>query len=432
MLAKLESALTNALLFTLPWIGLGVVKAITSVDTGAGFQVSYLIAAFLLLFYVKNIVSKVAIVIAICSLFILVAGVFVQPGFVDIASALSRFLKQFVQLGIMVGIMLIPVFRRSSFSSSNFRWLAYGLLFQFVYSILQVIAFNDLLPWFGNLENIFTSNPSIFSGSEELLIGAQFSGIPRIRGTACEPLLLGNYLIMIIPWLLIQPWKKSVRLFLLVIGIILLLLTWSRGAWLGALISSFTAVALFKYARMIPKISIKALGVMLGLMVPILFIVSTVAPVETLYTRLLQTFDSSDWSNLTRIYSMQAAWRAFLSSPIVGIGWGQFAFHFDYLVDPLGLQSQFTWPVVNNFPLKILAETGLLGFGIVFLGVVKVSRKILLKLSRSSCQNKTQIIVAVSSVAGGFGQMFTFSQYNIPHIWIATGLLLAVLYRGEK
>ena len=86
--------------------------------------------------------------------------------------------------------------------------------------------------------------------------------------------------------------------------------------------------------------------------------------------RLAQSLDRGDWSNLTRLYSMQAAWRAFLLSPVVGVGWGQFAFHFPLLVDPLGLQSQFTWPVVNNVPLLVLCETGCLGFAGAGAGVV--------------------------------------------------------------
>ena len=59
---------------------------------------------------------------------------------------------------------------------------------------------------------------------------------------------------------------------------------------------------------------------------------------------------------------MQAAWRAFALSPVVGIGWGQFGWHFPALVDPAGLQAMFTWPVVANFPLLVLCETGLIGF----------------------------------------------------------------------
>ncbi len=258
------------------------------------------------------------------------------------------------------------------------------------------------------------------------------SGIPRIRGTACEPLLLGNYLIMVIPWLLIQPWRKSVRFALLAVGILMLMLTWSRGAWLGAVAATFTALVLLKYSRILPRFNLKSLLPVFGIAVPVLILISFIAPVETLYSRLLQTFDTTDWSNLTRLYSMQAAWRAFLLSPVVGIGWGQYAFHFDMLVDPLGLQSQFTWPVVNNFSLKVLAETGLFGFGLFVFGIGKVVRKVFMQLKQGSRNSQLPIVVATSSFAGVFVQMFTFSQYNVPHIWVSLGLLLFLLYRGEK
>jgi len=212
----------------------------------------------------------------------------------------------------------------------------------------------------------------------------------------------------------------------------MLMLTWSRGAWLGAVASAVTALVLLKHARILPRINMKSLLPVFGVAVPVLILVSFIAPVETLYSRLLQTFDTTDWSNLTRLYSMQAAWRAFLLSPVVGVGWGQFAFHFDMLVDPLGLQSQFTWPVVNNFPLKVLAETGLFGFGLFVFGIAKVVRKVFMKLAQGCRNSQLRIVVAASAFAGVFVQMFTFSQYNVPHIWVALGLLLVLLCRGEK
>lgn len=429
---KIEIFLVNALMFTLPWIGLGVVKTVTGVDTGAGFQVSYLLAALLLVLNIQQIFNKSYARNFVPVIILLGAGLFIQPGLVDFTSALSRYFKQLVQLSIMIGIALVPFFYYRKTSSISFHWLAYGMLFQFGYSILQTTAFNGWLPWFSYLENIFTSNPSILSGSEELVIGSTMSGIPRIRGTACEPLLLGNYLVMVIPWLIIQPWRKSIRFALLAVGILMLMLTWSRGAWLGLAATAVTSLVLLKHARILSRINVKSLLPVLGIAVPVLIIVSFVAPIETLYSRLLQTFDTTDWSNLTRLYSMQAAWRAFLLSPVVGIGWGQFAFHFDMLVDPLGLQSQFTWPVVNNFPLKILAETGLFGFGLFVFGMAKVVRKVFAQLIQVNRTSQLQIVVAASSFAGVFVQMFTFSQYNVPHIWVSLGLLLVLLYRGEK
>jgi len=127
---------------------------------------------------------------------------------------------------------------------------------------------------------------------------------------------------------------------------------------------------------------------------------------------------------------MQAAWRAFLISPVVGVGWGQFAWHFPLLVDPMGLQSQFSWPVVNNFPLQILCETGVVG-AFVFL----FSGGFLLRRGWKACiQEKGPSVAIVASVAtcGVWIQLLSFSQFNLPHIWVALGALVAVSSRQES
>jgi O-antigen ligase len=153
------------------------------------------------------------------------------------------------------------------------------------------------------------------------------------------------------------------------------------------------------------------------------------------YRRLAQTFSAQDWSNLTRLYSMQAAWRAFLLSPLVGVGWGQFAWHFPLLVDPMGLQSQFTWPVVNNFPLQVLCETGLLGFAVFAGWTLGLVRGLFLRsntgygISRThegDWQLKVPLAVLLA-LMGVWVQLLTFSQYNLPHIWIPVGLALAAI-----
>jgi len=159
------------------------------------------------------------------------------------------------------------------------------------------------------------------------------------------------------------------------------------------------------------------------------------------FRRLIQTFSSHDWSNLTRLYSMQAAWRAFLLSPVLGIGWGQFGWHFPVLVDPLGLQSQFTWPVVNNFPLLVLCETGLVGFA-VFLGwgggLVKGISRRWMDLFMSGTDSGVSVLfqgrLLMAGALSGVGiwlQLLTFSQYNLPHIWISLGLMMALLTDAE-
>jgi len=131
---------------------------------------------------------------------------------------------------------------------------------------------------------------------------------------------------------------------------------------------------------------------------------------------------------------MQAAWRGFLTSPIYGLGWGQFPFHFALLVDPLGLQSQFTLPVVNNFPLQILCETGASGAVVLsavgltlMFAVWRVTGRRDTTEPTAYVRRRLVVVLCSSAMVGVWSQLLTFSQYNLPHIWVTAGLLLASL-----
>lgn len=293
---------------------------------------------------------------------------------------------------------------------------------------------------FAALERIFTSNPTILAGSEELFLGHGFTGIPRLRGTCCEPLYLGNYLLLAVPVLLL-PGARRRHVVLALAGGGLLLMTWSRGAWLasGGLMGAW--LLLSHRAGWRPRAAIGA-GVrrwliLVGLAGAVLAVVwwrpdALLLPAR----RLAQSVNREDWSNLTRFYSMQAAWRAFLLSPLVGVGWGQYGFHFVALADPLGLQSQFNWPVVNSYPLAILCETGIIGFAVFAAGSARLGRMVW-RATKTDVSGpaetlaRQRTVLLGAAVIGIWSQLLTFSQYNLPHIWVALGLLLAALRETE-
>ena len=292
-------------------------------------------------------------------------GLALAPSGAGEAVTWSRYARQVVQLAVMGCFTAYPALWTRG--EARWRWtiaaLAAGLALQELYAAGQAWHFLRPHAGFAAVERVFTSNPAILAGSEELYLDGHFRGVPRLRGTACEPLYLGNYLLLVLPlaatmagrWRWLRPLTAA--------GVVLLLLTWSRGAVLAGLVAAVAWLGLRRRA---------GLGLPAGrLALLTAAAVGTTAVVAALIAggdawqyplrRVAQALDGGDWSNLTRLYSMQAAWRAFLLSPVVGVGWGQFAFHFPLLVDPLGLQSQFTWPVVNNVPLLVLCETGLLG-----------------------------------------------------------------------
>ena len=103
------------------------------------------------------------------------------------------------------------------------------------------------------------------------------------------------------------------------------------------------------------------------------------------------------------------------------------------LVDPLGLQSQFSWPVVNNFPLKILCETGLVGGGVFLALLGRVGFGVVAAMRRTADrESRRRLLALTAGFLAVWIQLPTFSQYNLPHIWVALGLLLAALAESES
>ena len=463
-LARAADLCYGAALFTLPWVGLGVVRLVSGVDTGAGFQPAFLLLALAVLLQgirflwlrrrragtepggtpvaaadpimaplatLGNLPLRLRWYLGFgTAIFLVVAlsvlGIWLAPAPVMRELALARFGKQFIQLIIMMCFTVyVAVWTRGPERWSwTLRLLAAGMIFQAAYALGQVLHFHRPSPVFAALERVFTSNPAILSGSEELYIGGIARGIPRLRGTMCEPLYLGNYLLLVIPFLLLSG-RRIYRWALVALASALLLWTWARGTYLGLAAGSLVGLVLLLRSR-IPWRPARSLALLATVVAGILLTIGLFAGWQTLWLpweRLLQSLDRHDWSNLTRYYSMQAAWRGFLLNPWTGLGWGQFGFHFAVLVDPLGLQSQFTWPVVNNYPLQILAETGLPGGLVLLLSVTALAGMTWRSVVVGA--QAPRVIAAAVAVTGIGVQLLTFSQYNLPHIWVALGLLLA-------
>ncbi len=427
---------------TLPWIGLGTLRLLTGRDLGAGLQPSWLllgVASVLVVVGhprvrpdlprpVRRWALAAAVALALSALGLLVAPV-AEPA----AVVWQRYGKQVIQLGIMAAFLGWPALWVRG--AARWRWtarlLVAGALLQVLYGGLQWLHWYQpgaLLP---ALDRVFTSNPAILSGSEQLHLADGFRDVPRLRGTASEPLYLGNYLLLILPLLGLTGWRRGFKLGAGLVLWLLLLLTWSRGAWLAALAGGVLALGLRRWSPVTggpdrrPRwrlwVGCAAVAVVLA---ALLGPERLLLPVE----RLAQSVSGRDWSNLTRLYSMQAAWRAFTLSPLVGVGWGQFAWHFPLLVDTAGLQSQFQWPVVNNFPLQILCETGIVGFAVfaaISFALVRATGRALREPGDGA--RVQRVCAAAVATFAVWLQLLTFSQYNLPHIWVAPGLLLAAL-----
>ncbi len=447
---RLSDLCWAGVLLTLPWIGLGVAHLLTGRDLGAGLQPAYLLLPAALALAAaaprgerlpgrwrrRDVVLTMLFLAAVA---LSAAGLVRHPGAAPPAERWARYGRQVAQLLLMGGFAAFA----AAWTRGDRRWaltrrlLAAGVLVQAAYGAGQALHFAGRLSWFGALERWFTSNPAILSGSERLFLGGAFLAVPRLRGTACEPLYLGSYLLLALPLLRLPGSGRSERL-ALALGVPLLVLTWSRGAWLGAAAALAAWLLLRWRAGSGPALRPgRRLWIALAAGGAVLLVAAALAPdlVVLPLRRLAQSADRQDWSNLTRLFSMQAAWRAFRLSPLVGIGWGQFAFHFPLLVDPAGLQSQFTWPVVNNLPLKILCETGLVGAAVLVAAAALLGREVLAAVRPPAAgpepaavvRARRRLCLVAAANLGLWVQLLTFSQYNLPHLWVGGGLLLAAL-----
>jgi O-antigen ligase len=452
-LDKTADGLHLLMLFVLPWIGVGTVKSLLGADTGAGFQPAYLLLAAAIgarglaaLTGARRLAPRLVShrdqsLVWGCGL-VLLAVLLSAYGVAFHRSLLAtpgqawwRFAKQMLQLLVMLAFLLETAkwTRTPERWRASAHWLAAGLLLQAVYGVWQAFAFYHPHELFRAVDALATSNPAILSGSAELFVGERMSGLPRVRGTAAEPLYLGSFLLLVLPliWSELRGWPRRISS---TVAILLLLATWSRGALAGLGVFLLVVAILGRRAGWLAPLSRRQIvlgSIIVGAVVVV--VVAWAGPRVLLLPleRLLQIRSGGDWSNLTRWFSMQAAWRGFALSPWFGIGWGQFGFHFPVLVDPLGLQSQFTWPVVNNLALLMLCETGLVGSLVVGAWLVRGARSVLRATTAAGAAAAPhvvrRIVMLAAGTAGGIAQLLTFSQYNLPHIWVGWGLLAAAL-----
>lgn len=423
-------------LFTLPWVGVGVGKLVSGRDLGFGLQPAWPLLALtvsLALLADRDREQpalprtwRLAALAGSAAVALSALGLVLAPVQESVGETFGRYLRQVVQLGLMVGFLVFAAWwvrgeRRWRFVA---RCLVVGAWFQLAYAGLQYLQWHQPGPLLPALERVFTSNPAILAGSEQLHVGDGFRDMPRLRGTMCEPLYLGNYLLAVLPLVGLTRWPRAVTgASFAALGVVLLL-TWSRGAWAAGLGAGAIALALTRGRPRVPR-----RGVVLGVLATATVLAVALGPERLVlpWDRVTQSLSTKDWSNLTRLYSVQVAWRAFQLSPVVGIGWGQFAWHFPVLVDPMGLQSQFTWPVVNSYPLRVLCETGLAGFGVFVAVTAGLVRATASRVRRAPVAATVRLRACAVATAGVWLQLAIFSQYNLPHIWFVTGLLLATL-----
>ncbi|MFZ0409400.1 MAG: IctB family putative bicarbonate transporter [Cyanobium sp.] len=191
-------------------------------------------------------------------------------------------------------------------------------------------------------------------------------GTVRIYSTLDNPNLLGGYLLPILPLAVVAllRWQGRARklfaLAALVLGIVALVLTYSRGAWMGMVagLGTLALLLLWRAIRDWPLFWRRTLPVLvlLGGAVALVVLVTQVEPLRVRVMSLVAGREDS--SNNFRMNVWTSVLQMIQDRPWIGIGPGNSAFN---LIYPLYQQAKFNALSAYSIPLEWTVEAGLPG-----------------------------------------------------------------------
>jgi len=209
----------------------------------------------------------------------------------------------------------------------------------------------------------------------------------RVYSYLGNPNLLAGYLIPAVVFSLVaifawQSWiKKALALTMLIVNTACLVLTFSRGGWIGLVVAFLTVMALLVYWRSIempPFWRTWSLPIVLGGLIGVL--VLAVIFVEPVRLRVFSIFaDRKDSSNNFRRNVWDAVFEMIRDRPIIGIGPGHNSFNKIY---PLYQRPRYTALSAYSILLEVAVETGLIGLACFLWLIIVTFNTALLQVGR--------------------------------------------------
>jgi putative inorganic carbon (HCO3(-)) transporter len=256
-------------------------------------------------------------------------------------------------------------------------------------------------------------------------------GTVRIYSTLDNPNLLGGYLLPILPLaaVAVLRWRTLPRrlfaLLSLVLGIVALVLTYSRGAWMG-MVASLGLLGLLlamRQTRHWPPFWRRTLPLLLlvGAAVALVVLVTQVEPLRVRVMSLVAGREDS--SNNFRINVWTSVLAMISDRPWLGIGPGNTAFN---LIYPLYQQPKFNALSAYSIPLELLVEAGVPG---LLAGVALLFTAVRTGLRQGQGQGMLNLpsLAAVAAFAGLAVQGLTDTIFFRPEVQLVALFSLATL-----
>lgn len=175
-----------------------------------------------------------------------------------------------------------------------------------------------------------------------------------------NPNAFAKVLVMFVPMALSmfiyseKKWISFISLGIFLVGAIALLLTYSRGGWIGI------AAGLVVYMLLLKPAIIPIAILIIGVAIPVL--------PDSIYNRILSIFNTKDTSSASRIPLFKATYELIKDNPMTGVGLGNDVLK-EAIYDGEYYSNQMNFIHAHNIYLQIWAETGFFGL-LTFLGSI--------------------------------------------------------------
>jgi O-antigen ligase len=266
-------------------------------------------------------------------------------------------------------------------------------------------------------------------------------GFPRIQSTGLEPLYYANYLLIpaaILTAAIAYGYRRRAALWAVVPVATVVWLTVSRGAIVALIFILLAGGALTLWRRQYRTAGLLAMAVVASAILAygLLYLgTNYVAQKKTEQTKeALENFkhqttnvnngESSTGRALTRSLALQA-WH---EHPVFGIGPGGFG---AYASAARPDKFSGTDGIVNNEPLEVLAETGLIGL-VTLLGFFVSVAWIAWRAVKRTPLDQVAIVGPALALVATAAQYMTFSTLYITHVWVTAGLLIGAALTAER
>ena len=356
-------------------------------------------------------------------------------------SGFSRFINQFGSL--IIASIIIPLTFYNGFKWINInktfrlirRVALASLIIVLIYSIIEILIVKfNMVNLKKPLLNLFDYFPFTEAKTDMRL--------RRISSVTFEPPALGTYLLSIAGWMFsyILTEKKNFKYLPIVIVLFLGFMSGSRAAFFAIIIQFIIGSIIFLKNK---KLTRNIYRIIIGFSTAsILTITYFSEPIYNYIKKEINSFKLDDsthsLSNKSRFGIQQAMFYVFLENPISGTGYGLQAFesrkkyptwakknNWEFRLKYLN-QNDKRFPPGYNMYLRILSETGLVGF--LFFGLMLL-QIFLWCFNNLKSENSTIAFIILISMIGFSLNWLKMDSFRIYFFWLCLALIWVVEQR---